>query len=267
MSAALSIGGLHLRHPGTDRDVVRDLRMEVTPGEIVCLVGPNGSGKSTTLAALARELRPRRGAVRLDGQDVWSISRRQFARRVARLPQEPIAPEGLTVEQLVRAGRHAHQGLWRGWASEDASAVESALIAMDLLDVRKRTVETLSGGERRRAWLAMVLSQETEVLLLDEPTTGLDIRHEWEVLDLLRRIREERGVTLVLVLHQLDRAARLADRIAVFHRGRLYLHASPSECLNHETLRDVFGVDASLSGDSVSPQLTIRAPADPTRRL
>ncbi|MBZ0114743.1 MAG: ABC transporter ATP-binding protein [Thermoanaerobaculia bacterium] len=266
MTSILRVENLHLRHPGTDRDVVRDLQLEVAAGEILCLVGPNGSGKSTSLAALARELRPRHGRVLLDGEDVWRIPRQRFARRVARLPQEPQCPEGLTVEQLVMAGRHAHLGLFGAWRTSDANAVHEALVAMDLLELRHRAVDTLSGGERRRAWIAMVLCQEAEVLLLDEPTAGLDIRHEWEVLDLLSRIRRDRGVTLVLVLHQLDQAAKLADRVAIFHRGRLYRAGDPS-CLDDETLRDVFGVDASLTEDGGFHQLTIRAPADPNRHL
>jgi iron complex transport system ATP-binding protein len=165
------------------------------------------------------------------------------------------------------AGRHAHLGLFGTWGRADANAVHEALVAMDLLELRHRAVDTLSGGERRRAWIAMVLCQEAEVLLLDEPTAGLDIRHEWEVLDLLSRVRQERGVTLVLVLHQLDRTAKLADRVAIFHRGRLYRAGDPASCLDDETLRDVFGVDASLTESGGSHQLIIRAPADPARHL
>lgn len=263
----IEAAGLHLRHPGAERDAVRDLHLSVAAGEILCLVGPNGSGKSTTLAALGRELRPRLGGVSLDGADAWSIPRRAFARRVARLPQEPLCPEGLTVEELVRGGRHPHRPFLRPLSRADLDAVHEALSWMELLDLRKRPLERLSGGERRRAWLAMVLCQGAGTLLLDEPTSGLDLRHRWEVLERLRRIHRERGVTVVIVLHDLEQAVRLADRVAVFARGRLYDAGPPAEVLTAETLLDVFAVEAELTAVAGAPRLDVLRPADPVRNL
>lgn len=263
----LEAAGVHLRHPGAERDAVRDAHLRVEAGEILCLVGPNGSGKSTTLAALGRELAPRLGAVTLDGEDVWSVPRKAFARRVARLPQEPVCPEGLTVEELAASGRHPHSRFLRGPSRTDLDAVHEALAWMELLDLRRRAVETLSGGERRRAWLAMALGQGAGTLLLDEPTAGLDLRHQWEVLERLRRINRERGVTVVIVLHDLEQAARLADRVAVFARGRVYDAGPPAEVLDPGMLLDVFAVEAALTPGAAAPRLEVLRPADPMRNL
>lgn len=264
----LAARGLHIRHPRGEQDAVRGVHLELRRGELLCLVGPNGSGKSTTLAALGRELRPRRGRVTLDGRDVWHLERRRFAQRVARLPQEPLCPEGLTVEQLARSGRHPHRTWLSPWIGEDRDAVHEALDWVDLLDLRSRSVETLSGGERRRAWLAMVLCQDAEVLLLDEPTTGLDLRHEWEVLDHLSRLHRDRGTSVVLVLHDLEQALARADRVAVFLRGRLYAEGKPSSVLVPETLADVFRVEGRLFGGTErSTRLDVIRPVDPIRNL
>jgi iron complex transport system ATP-binding protein len=245
---------------------VRDVHLAVTAGEVLCLVGPNGSGKSTTLAALARDLRPRRGRVELDGDDVWSLNRREFARRVARLPQEPHCPEGLTVEDLVAAGRNPHARWLRPLSRCDRDTVHEALAWMDLVDLRLRPLETLSGGERRRAWIAMVLCQEADVLLLDEPTAGLDLRQQWEVLRLLRRINRERGTTVVLVLHDLAQAVEIADRVAVFARGRVYEVGAPACTLCRETLLDVFGVEAELVPAAAgAAHLRVYRPGEPHR--
>jgi iron complex transport system ATP-binding protein len=268
VSPHLEARGLHLRHPGAERDAVRDLYLQVERGEILCLVGPNGSGKSTTLSGLARELRPRAGELRLLGRDAWAIPRREFARRVARLPQEPLCPEGLTVEALVAGGRNPHVRFLAGFEQADRQALHDALSAMDLDAVRHRAVETLSGGERRRAFLAMVLCQQAEILLLDEPTAALDVRHQWEVLELLARINRERGVTLVVVLHDLETAARFAHRLAVFYRGRLYQCAPPSQTLLPEMLLDVFHVAAEVVIESGGARrVIVKQPADPLRNL
>jgi iron complex transport system ATP-binding protein len=258
---------LHLRHPQADRDAVRDVTLAVHAGEVLALVGPNGSGKSTLLAGLGRELTPRQGAVRLAGRPIASIPRRQLARRLARLPQEPAVPEGLTVEALVRNGRHPHVGALAPLSPGDLAAVRAALAAMDLQDLRARKIETLSGGERRRTWIAMVLAQESEILLLDEPTAALDLRHQWEVLDLLARASRERGLTIAVSLHDLEQAAALAHRVAVMHRGRLYAAGPPERCLGEETLRDVFAVDARVSKDDGAITIRVHGPGDPLRSL
>jgi iron complex transport system ATP-binding protein len=267
MSAVLAAERVTLRHVLTDHDAVRDVSLEVRPGELVALVGPNGSGKSTLLAGLSRELAPRSGRVRYDGVDLRRFPRRKLARRMARLPQEPAVPEGLTVEALVRLGRHPHHAFFGRAGADDAAAQRSALAAMELSDLRSRRVETLSGGERRRAWLAMVLAQEPEILLLDEPTTALDLRHQWQVIALLAHINRERGLTLVIALHDLAQAAEIAHRIAVMHRGRLYAMGPPERCLTQETLRDVFAVDASIEKQDGALTVRVRGPADPIRNL
>jgi iron complex transport system ATP-binding protein len=267
VTALLAAERVHLRPAGAERDAVRDVSLGVATGEIVALVGPNGSGKSTLLAGLGRELTPRTGAIRLEGRDAARIGRRRYARRVARLPQEPACPEGFTVEALVFAGRHPHVGLLAPHAAGDRSTVADALQAMDLEDLRARRVETLSGGERRRAWLAMVLAQQSEVLLLDEPTAALDLRHQWEVLALLSRASHERGLALVLSLHDLEQAASLAQRIAVLHGGRLYAAGPPEAVIGEEMLRDVFGVDARVVKQDGALRIRVHGPAYPVRAL
>jgi iron complex transport system ATP-binding protein len=267
MTAFLEANGLTVRHPGATRDSVRDLHLSVDRGEILCLAGPNGSGKSTTLAALGRELRPRAGTITLGGESIWSLSRRTFARKVAHLPQEPVFPEGLTVEALVQSGRYPHTGPLRGFDRCDRQAVDEAIADMDLQHLRARPMERLSGGERRCAWLAMVLCQRAEILLLDEPIASLDIRHRFEVLGHLARLNREWGVTMILVLHELELAAALAHRIATFTRGRLYEVAHPAHALRGEMLLDVFGVDGSFHHERGSMRLDVHAAAEPLRSL
>ena len=243
MTALLEATGLTVRHPEATRDSVHDLHLSLERGEILCLGGPGGSGRSTALAALARELRPTAGTVTLHGTPIWSLSRRAFARKVAYLPQEPRFPENLTVEELVRSGRHPHATPLHGLDRPDGQAVDAAIADMDLQHLRNRSMDGLSGSERRRAWLAMVLCQRAEVLLLDEPIASLDPRYRFEVLGHLARLNREWGVTMVIALHELDLAAALAHRIATITRGRLYEVAPPSRALRGEMLLDVFGID------------------------
>lgn len=260
MSEILVATEIHARHPTSDRDALRDLTLGVEQGEILALVGPNGSGKSTTLAVLANALRPRRGQVHLDGTDVRQIGRQQLARRVARLAQHPVCPEGLTVEQLAFCGRHPHRRPFAGPVARDREVVRAALDAVDALGIREREVQTLSGGERRRAWLAMALSQEAEIMLLDEPTAALDLRHRHELLALLHRLRTEEGRTLVVVLHDLDEAAAIADRVAVMQGGRLYDVGSPARCFCPRMLRDVFGVIADVTWAAGRVHVSVHGP-------
>jgi len=267
VTALLEARRLTLRHRGADRDAVRDASLAVRAGEILVLAGPNGSGKSTLLAGLAGELAPRSGEVRFDGQDLRGLSRRGFARRVASLPQSPAVPEGMSVEALVAHGRHPHRGLFGPAGAADRAAVRDAIAALELEPLRRRALETLSGGERRRVWLAMVLAQQPELLLLDEPTAALDLRQQWEVLERLAELNRERGLTLVVSLHDLGQAAGLAHRIALLHRGRLYAEGPPERLLVEETLRDVFTVDARIEKSDGATQVRVRGPADPLRSL
>jgi iron complex transport system ATP-binding protein len=267
MTIALAAERVCARHPSGERDALRDVTLSVGAGEIVALLGPNGSGKSTLLAVLGSEIAPRVGRVLLDGVDVRRIRRRAFARRIARLPQDPASPEGLSVGALVLSGRHPHRSAFEAVGTEDRAAVRRALRAMGLSDFAHRAIDHLSGGERRRAWLAMVLAQEAELLLLDEPTAALDLRHQWEVLDTLARASRDRGVGVVAALHDLEQAAAIAHRVAVMHRGRLYELGAPEQCLREEMIRDVYGVDARIAKEDGSLRVRVRGPADPIRSL
>lgn len=255
---ALAARGLHLRHPGSEREVVRDLHLDLLPGEILAIVGPNGSGKSTLLAALARDLEPRSGqALAPDGRAVGAWSRRGFAQRVARLPQEPSCPATLTVAELVASGRHPHRRAFAGLGTEDQAAIRRALVATDLEPLVGRPVGRLSGGERRRAWLAMVLAQEADILLLDEPLAGLDLGHRYEVLEVLADLRDRLGRTLAVVLHDLAEAVHLCDRLAILHGGRLYACGPAAAVLDEDTLRDVFGLEARLEATPEGLRLAV----------
>ncbi|MEM7410332.1 MAG: ABC transporter ATP-binding protein [Myxococcota bacterium] len=267
MTAILEAKRVCARHDGGDHDAIRDVSLAIAPGEIVVLLGPNGSGKSTLLASLAGEIPPREGSVQLDGKDLREYKPKAFARRVARLPQDPATPEGLSVGSLVMSGRHPHLGFFEAPGPEDAAAVRRGLEAVGLSDAAHRSVDRLSGGERRRAWIAMVLAQEADVLLLDEPTAALDLRHQWEVLDNLSRISQDRGITVVAALHDLEQAASLAHRVAVMHRGRLYDLGPPERCLREDTIRDVYQVDALLQKEDGALRMRVRGPADPLRSL
>jgi iron complex transport system ATP-binding protein len=267
-TVALSARALHLAHPGATREAVRDLHLDLIRGEILAIVGPNGSGKSTLLSALARDLRPVSGEVitaTVDGRRAGTargrFDRKAFARAVARLPQEPSCPGSLTVEELVTSGRHPHRPAFVGTDAADRAAVREALAWTDLEHARTREVAKLSGGERRRAWLAMVLAQESDTLLLDEPLAGLDLGHRFEVADLLQRLARERRRTLAIVLHELPEAVRIADRVAVVDRGRLYACGTAAAVLTEETLRDVFGLEGSIEATPQGPRLTVTAAA------
>ncbi|MER7608554.1 ABC transporter ATP-binding protein [Nocardioides sp. NPDC127503] len=235
-----------------DREVVHDLDLVIAPGEVTAIVGPNACGKSTLLRSMTRLLPPRTGRVLLDGKEVHATPAKQLARRMGLLPQSPIAPEGITVGELVGRGRHPHQRVLARWSEADDRAVTAALRATDTVDLMGRTVDELSGGQRQRVWIAMALAQETEVLLLDEPTTFLDISHQVEVLDLLTDLNRDAGTTIVMVLHDLNLAARYADHLIALHDGRLHSAGRPHEVLVPELVRDVFGMRSTIIQDPVS---------------
>jgi iron complex transport system ATP-binding protein len=257
MKALLAAEGVTLAHTRGGAPVVRSLELEVHPGELLALVGPNASGKSTTLAALGRELRPREGRVTLDEREIFSLPRREFARRVARLPQEPVCIAGLRVEALVRCGRFPHASALRAPSAADLLPVEQALERTGTTSLRARRVDSLSGGERRRVWIAMVLAQDADVLLLDEPCAGLDLRHRLQLLELLRALTRERGSSVVCAIHELEDAARFADRVAVLKDGMKLASGTPSEALAAENLRSAFGVEAELRWEGGLPSLRV----------
>jgi iron complex transport system ATP-binding protein len=235
-----------------DREVVRELEVAVPRGQVTAVVGANGCGKSTLLRALARLLAPREGAVMLDGRAISELPTKEVAKRLGLLPQSPIAPEGLMVEDLVARGRYPHQRLFRQWSPDDEAAVEAALAATQLRDLRRRPLDELSGGQRQRAWIAMTLAQQTEILLLDEPTTFLDLAHQIEVLDLLSDLASERRRTVVMVLHDLNQACRYADHIVAMHGGRVHAAGPPSEVVDAELVETVFGLPARVIDDPMT---------------
>lgn len=229
-------------------DVVHDLSVTIPRASFTVIIGPNGCGKSTLLRALARTLRPRTGEVLLDGEPLARLRSRDVARRLALLPQSPLAPEAITVGDLVARGRYPHQGLLRQWSTADAVAVADAMHATEVTELRDRLVSTLSGGQRQRVWLAMALAQQTDLLLLDEPTTFLDIAHQFEVMDLCARLHED-GRTLVAVLHDLNQAARYATHLVAMKDGRVVAEGTPAEVVTPERIAEIFDLACRVVED------------------
>lgn len=250
---AIRLRGLTLGYgPVSAPPIVEDLDLDVPAGRVTAIIGANGCGKSTLLRGLTRQLAPRAGSMEVLGRDAARVSARDYARTVALLPQHPVAPEGMTVAQLVARGRHPHRGLLGGRAAGDDAAIASALERTDLVELAEREAGTLSGGQRQRAWLALVLAQQTPVVLLDEPTSYLDLSHQVEVLDLVRALPDPRGggrATVVAVLHELNLAARSADHIVAMAAGRVVAQGTPVEVIVPEVLAEVFGLDADVVAD------------------
>ncbi|WP_353988115.1 ABC transporter ATP-binding protein [Ruicaihuangia caeni] len=245
----LSAEGLTLAYEG--RPVISELTLTIEPGAVTVIVGANGSGKSTLLRGLARLLKPVAGEVRLDGRQLRREPGRRLARVLGILPQSPVAPEGVTVRDLVARGRHPHQRFMQTWSSADAAAVAAALRSTGLEPLAHRRVDELSGGQRQRAWIAMALAQDPDILLLDEPTTFLDVMHQLEVLDLLHEANRTRGTTVVMVLHDLNLAARYADRLVVMAGGGVLAEGAPRDVISTELVREAFGLDARIVDDPV----------------
>jgi iron complex transport system ATP-binding protein len=241
-----------LRLAYDDRVVVHDVDLTLVDGSFTAIVGPNGCGKSTLLKALGRLLRPVSGQVVLDGRAIAKTSTRDIARVLGLLPQTPTAPDGLTVADLVARGRHPHQSWLRQWSREDELAVGEALAWTDMSELADRPVEALSGGQRQRAWISMALAQGTDLLLLDEPTTYLDLAHQIDVLELVARLHAERGRTIVVVLHDLNLAARYAQRLVAMRDGALVASGTPAEVLTEQLMADVFELEARVVPDPVA---------------
>jgi iron complex transport system ATP-binding protein len=241
-----------LRLAYDDRVVVDGLDLTLTDGSFTAIVGPNGCGKSTLLRALGRLLRPAAGRVLLDGRSIARTPTREVARVLGLLPQTPVAPAGLTVADLVARGRHPHQSWLRQWSRDDEAVVAEALTWTDMADLADRPVDELSGGQRQRAWISMALAQGTDLLLLDEPTTYLDLSHQIDVLELVARLHAERGRTVVVVLHDLNLAARYAQRLVAMDDGALVASGSPEEVLTEQLLADVFDLEARVVPDPVA---------------
>ncbi|MEQ4304860.1 ABC transporter ATP-binding protein [Plantactinospora sp. B6F1] len=235
-----------------DRVVVDDLDLVIPAGRISVIVGANACGKSTLLRALARLLNPTAGSVQLDGRAIHSLPTRQVARQVGILPQSPIAPDGLTVIDLVGRGRSPHQTWWRQWSLDDERAVSDALAATGVTELAGRPVDELSGGQRQRAWIAMAVAQQTPVLLLDEPTTFLDLAHQVDVLDLVVDLNRRDGRTVVMVLHDLNQACRYADHVIAMKSGRIVAQGEPSRVVTAEVVDEVFGLRCEVSTDPLT---------------
>ncbi|MBB3158018.1 iron complex transport system ATP-binding protein [Microbacterium proteolyticum] len=235
-----------------DRVIVDDLDIAFPAGRITAIVGANGCGKSTLLRALARLLPPKTGRVVLDGKALHERPSKEVARILGLLPQSPIAPEGIAVADLVGRGRHPHQRALARWSTRDYEVVAEALAATGISDLADRSIDELSGGQRQRVWIAMALAQETDILLLDEPTTFLDVAHQVEVLDLLTDLNRDRGTTTVMVLHDMNMAARYADHLIALREGHVVAAGDPTAVMTSELIRDVFGLDALVVPDPVS---------------
>ncbi|MCC3297996.1 ABC transporter ATP-binding protein [Arthrobacter caoxuetaonis] len=247
MEDVLSGRGLTIGYDG--RTVSEHLDVRIPPGSFTAIIGPNACGKSTLLRALSRLLKPAAGHVFLQGKDIESYPTREVARRLALLPQSSTAPDGITVADLVARGRFPHQSLLRQWSDADQKAVYAAMEATGVQDLADRTVGELSGGQRQRVWLALVLAQDTPVLLLDEPTTFLDISHQLEVLRLCRTLHRTGNYTLVTVLHELGMAFRFADHVIAMKDGRIVAQGTPVEIATPELMKEIYGIDAVVISD------------------
>jgi iron complex transport system ATP-binding protein len=233
-------------------EVVSDLSLTIPPGEITVIVGANACGKSTLLRGLARLLKPRGGVVLLDGDDIHGLPTKEVATRLGILPQSPVAPEGITVADLVARGRYAYQKWFRPWSRDDEDIVTSAMLATETIDLAERPVDELSGGQRQRVWIAMALAQGTDILLLDEPTTFLDLNHQLEVMDLLTDLNRRDGRTIVLVLHELSQACRYAHHLVAMKAGRIVAEGPPDQVVTPELVLDVFDVRCRVEPNPVS---------------
>lgn len=247
---------------GPGEKVIENESMVAEPGKVTALVGPNGSGKSTLLKALADQLAPEDGVVRVDGSDINDLSKKEIARRLSLLSQESVSPKSITVEELVTHGRYPHRGFFETVTEEDREAVERAIELAGIEHLRDRELGSLSGGQKQLAWIAMVLAQETGVLLLDEPTTFLDLRHQLEVMRIVETLRDESNVTVVIVLHDINQAARYSDRMIVLKDGCVSARGKPDEVLTKELLADVFGIEAMIQSTDRGPRIEPLRPTE-----
>jgi ABC-type cobalamin/Fe3+-siderophores transport system ATPase subunit len=241
---------LVVSYADADEPVVTCDRIDLPRGDITALVGPNGSGKSTLLKSASNHLQPDDGAVVLDGRSIHDYEQTELARELGFLSQEHASPESISVEDLIYHGRYPHRGFFEGVSEADRSAVERAIDLTGIDHLREQAVGSLSGGQKQLVWIAMVLAQETEVLLLDEPTTFLDLHHQLKVLEVIRSLNESKNVTVGVVLHDIEQAARFADYVVALEDGAVYDWGPPNEVVTEELLADVFGVDAAVTADA-----------------
>lgn len=243
----LEVDRLQVRYG--QRTIIRDLSVAFPPGSITSIIGPNGCGKSTLLAACSRLVKPSSGAVLLDGKPVSQLRPKSFARTVGMLPQFPLAPEGISVADLVGRGRQPHQNLFGSFSPEDYAAIARAMEVTKVADLADRAVDELSGGQKQRVWIAMVLAQHTDIILLDEPTTYLDIAHQLEILDLLTELNRTESTTVVMVLHDINLAARYSDHIVAMKDGEVLAAGAPAEIISPSLIRKVFAINSRILPD------------------
>lgn len=233
-------------------DIVKDLNLEIPKGKITTIIGANGCGKSTILKTLARIIKPKSGSIYINDKELNSQDSKELAKAMAVLPQSPQAPNGLTVEELISYGRFPHQKGFGKLKDEDKDIINWALEKTRILEFRDRPIEALSGGQRQRAWIAMALAQETDILLLDEPTTYLDLAHQLEVLKLLEELNKKEGRTIVMVIHELNNAARFADHMIGVKKGKIVCQGTVHEVMTKENLREIFNIDAEIVNEPKS---------------
>jgi iron complex transport system ATP-binding protein len=249
MTANQAIATKQLTLSYGDTTIINELDLEIPKGEITVFIGGNGCGKSTLLRSIARLLKPKSGAVLLDGEAIARLSTKDVARKMAILPQSPSAPEGLTVLQLVKQGRYPYQTWLKQWTAEDEEKVNNALGATGLMKLKDRAVDSLSGGQRQRAWIAMTLAQDTDTILLDEPTTYLDMTHQIEILDLLFELNEKEQRTIVMVLHDLNLACRYAHNVVAIKDQKIYAQGKPEVVINCSLVKNVFEMECEVTID------------------
>lgn len=235
-----------------NRKIISNLSLSIPQGKISIIIGPNACGKSTLLKALARLLKPTKGTVILDGQEISTLPTKEVARRLGLLPQTPIPPQGIFVADLVARGRTPHQSIFQQWSKTDENAVLDAMEATEILDIADRPIDELSGGQRQRVWIAMALAQQTELLLLDEPTTFLDLPHQIDILNLLRHLNKNQGRTIVIVLHDLNIACRYADHIIAMRDGGIITQGAPKDVINAQSMLDAFNLKCEVITDHLS---------------
>ncbi|WP_336338528.1 ABC transporter ATP-binding protein [Haloarcula brevis] len=253
--ASLTGEDLVLTYPSGDSPVIDGESIAAEPGAVTALVGPNGSGKSTLLKGLANQLTPAAGSVLLDGQDIQTLEPKEMARKLGLLSQESTSPNSITVEDLVYHGRYPHRGFFESVTDEDEAAVDRAIDLAGCDHLRDREVGSLSGGQKQLAWIAMVLAQDTDVLLLDEPTTFLDLHHQLEVMAIIETLRDESDITVVVVLHDIEQAARLADRMVALRDGEIQARGKPEDVVTEQLLAEVFEIEAEVSVTPRGPRV------------
>ncbi|MFD2639699.1 ABC transporter ATP-binding protein [Piscibacillus salipiscarius] len=232
-----------------EKVIIDELDIEIPKGKVTVLIGSNGCGKSTLLRSMARLLQPKSGQVVLDGNEIAKMNTKEVAKEMAILPQGPSTPEGLSVYQLVKMGRYPYQGVFKKWSQDDEDAVNKALEDTNLMDLKYQSVDELSGGQRQRAWIAMTLAQDTELILLDEPTTYLDMTHQIDILDLLFELNEKDNRTIVMVLHDLNLACRYADHIVAIKDKKVYQTGQPEDIITCDLVYNVFNMNCDVTYD------------------